>query len=258
MKNLVKFLIAFFLVVAAGTVFVTRGLDDNVRRPRFLEHFTALSRQRIEATGKIAEERRPLGDFTRIELTGSGSVELVLGEENAVSVRADESALPRAETIVRDGVLTLGMAPGVSFAGSPVRYAVTAKRVVEVKTSGSGDVSVKSSLVADELALRSEGSGDIAATVTAKKLNVTIAGSGDVDLGGNSTELSIAILGSGSVNARNLSGRSANVNVAGSGDVELGSFETIEANVAGSGDVVYDGSPRVTSRILGSGKLRSR
>lgn len=258
MKNLVKFSIAFFLVVAAGTLFVTRGLDDSRRPPRLLEHLTSLERKRVPASGTIAEERRQLGDFSRVELNGSGSVEIVLGEESGVSVRADRNVLAHVETEIRDGVLMLGVKPGIHFTGTQISYAVTAKNLAMVKTSGSGDVRIEAPLETDELELRSEGSGEIEAQVKTRKLSIKIAGSGDVDLGGSSEDLSISILGSGSVDARKLSGRSANANVAGSGDVELGSFETIEANIAGSGDVVYDGAPRVTSRVLGSGKLRSR
>jgi hypothetical protein len=226
------------------------------QRPRFLEHVTALGRPRLEAA--VAEERRALADFSRVELTGSGVAEIALGEESAVSVSAAEGALPDVVTEVRNGVLTLGVKPGAFPAGPPVRYSVSARRVVSVASSGSGDVSVKSTLAADELELRTEGSGEIAAAVAAKTLNVKIAGSGDVDIGGTADRLSVVVLGSGNVNARGLSGGSAGASVSGSGNVELGSFEAVDAEIAGSGDVVYAGSPRVAGRVLGSGKLRSR
>jgi hypothetical protein len=258
MKNFVKFMIALTLLAGAGTLFVTRGLDGSRRPTRFLEHVTTLGGHRIEASGEIAEERRAVGEFSRVELTGSGSVEIVQGDQPGVAVRADRNLLSRVETEVRDGTLMLGLKPGVLFSGGKVVYTVSAKNLTLVKTSGSGDIAARLPLTADELELRSEGSGEISAEVKTGKLTVKIAGSGDVDLSGSADSLSIVILGSGSVKAPDLSGRSADANMAGSGDVELGTYETLDAKIAGSGDVVYGGSPRVTSRVLGSGQLRSR
>jgi hypothetical protein len=258
MKNLAKFLIAFLIVVAAGTVFVTRGLDDARRSPRLLEHFGPFSHESVRASGTVVEERREIGDFTRVDLDGSGSVEIVLGGENAVTVSADRNLMPYVETEVKDGVLRLGVKPGIRFPGTRISYGVSAKTLEMIKASGSGDIKVKTPLASERLELRSEGSGNIRADVQAKKVTVHIAGSGDVDVGGAAEDLAVTILGSGSVKARDLAGRSAAVNVAGSGSVEVGMFETIEANIAGSGDVVYSGAPRVTSHVLGSGKLRSR
>jgi hypothetical protein len=258
MKNFAKFLIALSLVVGAGTLFVTRGLDSSRLPPKLLEHVSSFRRHRIEASGNMAEEVRALGEFTRVELSGSGTVEIVSGESNSVVVRADRNVLSNVETEVRDGVLRLNVKSGVRFSGAPVAYTVSAGLISGVKTSGSGNIRIRTPLAAAEVELRSEGSGKIEAPVKTKSLKVLIAGSGDVELDGAAESVSLAILGSGSVKAPALSGRSVKANVAGSGDVELGIYESIDANIAGSGDVVYAGSPRVTSRVLGSGKLRSR
>ncbi|MFA6504900.1 MAG: head GIN domain-containing protein [Treponemataceae bacterium] len=258
MKNFVKFLIAFALIVAAGTFFVTRGIDSLPGQSGFLEHFMSNQRSLIEASGTVVEERRVVGDFTRIELNGSGSVTLVAGLETAVSVKTDKNLLPFVETEVADGVLRISIKPGVRFSIAPVSYTVSAKRIESIKSNGSGNVVMDAPLSGDTLKLFSEGSGKIRAVVKAKKLEVQIAGSGDVVVTGAAEDLSLIILGSGNVKAAGLSGRKTDANVAGSGNVELGIFDSIEANIAGSGDIVYSGSPRVSSRVLGSGKLRSR
>jgi len=259
MKNFIAFMLALVLVVAAGTAFVTRGLSGGIRAPFLLEDAASLKRTRLELSGVAAEERRALGEFNRVELNGAGSVTIVLGAETSVAVAADRNVLPHVESVVRDGALILNVKPGVRFSGSPVSYAVTAKALSSVKTSGTGSILIEAPLEADTLDLRSEGSGDIRARrIAVKKLNVLIAGSGDVSLLGSAETLSLSILGSGDVEAPALSGRTAKANLAGSGSIELGAFEEIEANIAGSGDLSYDGNPRVSSRVLGSGKIRKR
>lgn len=258
MKNLVKFLLALTLVIAAGTFFVTKGLGADAGRNGFLEHVVSKRQTLIESSGAVIEERRAVGAFTRIELNGAGKVTIVSGDETAVSVKADKNMLQYVETEVRGGVLRLNVKPGVRFGGAPVSYTVSAKNIESIQTNGSGDVFAEAVLSGDKLKLVSAGTGKIRAAVKARKLEVQIAGSGDIDLTGASEDLSLVILGSGSVKASGLSGRKTDANVAGSGSVELGAFESIEANIAGSGDIVYSGSPQVSSRVIGSGKLRSK
>lgn len=256
MKIFVKYALALALLVAAGTAFVSKSREGSLRLPAFVER--AAPGKLVESSGRVLSERRVLEDFGRVELSGSGTVVVRLGDENAVTVTADGAALPYVETELRDGALRLNLKPGIRVPGAPVRYEVTAKRLSAVKTSGSGSITIETPLSGEKIELRSEGSGDIVAVVDAEEADVVIAGSGDVRLGGRAAELDLAILGSGGVSAAGLSGASADVKVMGSGGVELGAFQEIEANIAGSGDVVYAGNPRVSSRVLGTGKLRSK
>ncbi len=258
MMKFVKFALALALVVAGGSYFMTKGINGPIRMPAFIEDAAAGKRKLIEASGTIVAEKRPLGEFSRIELSGAGRVTVALGGENAVTVSADAAVLPYVSSEVKDGTLRLRLKPGVRASGPAVSFTVSAKSVSFVKTSGSGDIAVESTLAADSIELRSEGSGDISARVDAKNVEAVIAGSGSISLGGRAERLDLSILGSGGVKAEKLDGRRLDVKVMGTGGVEVGSFEEIEANIAGSGDVVYSGNPRVSSRVLGTGKLRSR
>lgn len=252
-----KYLVALALLVGAGTFFVVRVADAPRISPKILEYFGSKVPV-VKPSGVVEEVRRSPGDFTRLELNGSGNVVVTLGAENSVLVTADRALLDSIETEARDGTLRLGVRGGVRFSGPRVTYAVTAKSLSAVKTSGDGDVRIVSSLTAEETEFRTEGSGSIEARVASRKAAVRIAGSGDVRLSGKAEEVAIQILGSGGVSAADLSGRKAAADVKGSGSVELGTFGELEANIAGSGDVVYSGAPRLTSRVIGSGKLRSR
>ena len=258
MKNFVKFMFAFVVIVAAGTFFVTQGLGSPNNPPRFLEHFRSGGPLSVGTSGVVSEESRVLADFTRIELSGSGSVRLTVGGDSAVVVKTDKNMLQFVESEVRDGVLHLGVKRGAPFFMTPVSFAVSAKRVESIRTSGSGDVSVETPISGDNVKFVSEGSGKLRAAFQAKKVEAQISGSGDMALSGAVEDLSLSIRGSGNVKASNLSGRKLAADIAGSGSVDMGVFETIDANIAGSGDIVYSGTPRVTSRILGSGKLRAR
>lgn len=256
-KNLVKYLIVLSLLVGVGAFFVVRVADAPREPMKILEYFSPKA-SALQASGIVEEVLRSTGDFSRLELSGSGSVVVALGKENSVLVKTDRAFLDSIETEARDGTLRLGVKNGVRLNGPRVTYEVTAKSLSAIKTSGDGDVRIVAPLTAAETEFRTEGSGSIDALVDSKKATIRIAGSGDVRLTGKAEEVTIQILGSGGVAAAALSGGKATADVKGSGSVELGTFSELEANIAGSGDVVYAGAPRLTSRVIGSGKLRSR
>lgn len=257
MKNALVYGVALAAIVGVGFSFANNLSSRSV--PTLPDLRGIVSRHTETAlSGKTAEERRVVAPFTRIELNGSGQVELSLGGEEAVVVSADEAALSFVETEVRDGVLVLGVKHGAPPRLGSVRYAVSAKSVDELKISGSGDVKVTGTMTGESVRFLSDGSGDLSAAVELAKAEVRIRGSGDVELSGRAGALDIGIFGSGNVDAEELSGDAVDANVAGSGSVELGAFGTVNAKIAGSGDVVYKGSAKVSSQIFGSGKVRSR
>lgn len=257
MKNALVYGVALAAIVGVGFSF-----SNNLatRAVPALPGFRGIVSQHAGSalSGKTVQERRVVAPFTRVELNGSGQVELAFVDEEAVTVSADEAALPFVETEVQGGVLVLGVKHGAPSRLGSVRYAVSAKSVVELKISGSGNVKVTGKMTGESVRFLSDGSGDLSADVDLRSAEVRIRGSGDVELSGKAGTLNIAIFGSGDVDAENLSGDAVDANVAGSGNVDLGAFGTVNARIAGSGDVVYQGSAKVSSQILGSGKVRSR
>jgi len=258
MKKFIVLALGMMVLVGSGLVFkASLGSPSRLRLPD-LGIKELISDSKIELSGKMAEERRPLGAFSKIELTGSGKLILNLDAQPGALIKADERLLPVVVSEVRGDTLHLGPRPGALFSGGTIVYEISAQSVELVRTSGSGDVEINGTVTGDELTLQSEGSGKIRAKVDVKELESRIAGSGDVDISGKAEDFSLLILGSGNVRGQELSGEKIKANIAGSGNVDLGTYKEIDVNIAGSGDLSYSGNPKLSTRVAGSGKVRSR
>src|SRR5689334_10034881 len=58
-------------------------------------------------SGRIATETREASGFSAIDLRGIGRVVVTVGEQEAVTIEAEDNILPRISTTVRDGTLVL-------------------------------------------------------------------------------------------------------------------------------------------------------
>ena len=183
-----------------------------------------------------AGEQRTVPAFQAVSFSSSGTVDIVVGKAQALSIEASPELLSRVTTEVRDGTLYVGRKndEGWHNDGSLTVH-IALPRLDGVKVSGSGAIKIDG-LNGGSTAVGISGSGNLSAKGTLDKLSLDISGSGRADL----PDLAI---------------KDAMVKISGSGNVKINAKGTLEANVSGSGDVRYFGNPRISSRVSGSGSI---
>jgi hypothetical protein len=192
----------------------------------------------VQGSGVAATETRDLPPFSSVELAGSNTVAIRVGEDQSVVVRADDNLVDHVTTAVQDGSLVIGDIPGSYTAKSPMSVTVSVPSLDALTLTGSGVITV-SGIETSSLTVRLPGSGVVRASGAATKLDVTLDGSGDAQLGQ---------LIAGDVHAV----------VSGSGRIVLTATKSLDASVSGSGAIMYGGNPReVTKSVTGSGAIVS-
>ncbi|WP_455382619.1 head GIN domain-containing protein [Salinispira pacifica] len=210
----------------------------------------------ISGSGTVGTEVRELSGFTGVTIAGSGQSHITPGSSFRVEVTADQNLLRYVTTEVRNGVLVLGMKPGITVRRiTRLEYRISMPTLAAATIKGSGSISLDSRAEGDRLALSIEGSGSITADVDVKTLVATISGSGDITVNGKATGQQIKVAGSGSVDNRGVSSKTVDVNIGGSGDVWVTCEEKLDANIAGSGNLYYRGGAQPSIRSAGSGRV---
>ncbi len=167
----------------------------------------AAQAQRLEGSGRIATETRPLTAFQGVALAGAIDLVVRQGSPQVVEVQADDNLLPYLETEVTgngaDPRLQVGWKRGMSIHNSrTVRVSVTVPALTSLAASGSGDMLVEA-FQTPSLAIRISGSSDARLRqLITEELQVSISGSGDVVGAGRATKLKVSVSGSGSVSKR--------------------------------------------------------
>ncbi|MES2428648.1 MAG: head GIN domain-containing protein [Bacteroidota bacterium] len=205
-------------------------------------------------------EDRHLTGFHAVNVSGSFDVIITQGSTESVRVEAPADVIREVLTDVKGGTLNIYNKNHVSwgniFGNKKIVVYVSIKDVTGISLTGSGDVSFKGGINANNLRIQLTGSGDLGGRVNAKYLEGSVTGSGDVKLSGHADDQKVNVTGSGDYTAGDLTTINTMVSVGGSGDAAVNASESLKASVTGSGDIHYSGHPKnVAKSKTGSGDI---
>ena len=194
----------------------------------------------------LAEQRRNLRGFERIELRGSLDVEYRQSASYSVVVKAPKRVINKVETRVEAGKLIVNMRGEGKFlnlgvaSSDDVKVYVSSPDLISVELKGSGDFDGKGHIDTDNLKLTLTGSGDMAFDdIICDGIDVSVKGSGDVDVKKVKTlKADINLIGSGDVKMTFADSGTVTSKLVGSGDIKLrGTVKEHHSQVRGSGDI---------------------
>jgi len=212
--------------------------------------------QTVRGSGNIATETRNVSAFDRVSVAGAGELTLVQGEEESLTIEADDNLLPLIESEVVNGRLSIGPRRVNLRPTTTVRYNLRLRDIRRLDLSGSVHATADS-VKGDHFVVIISGSGRMdLASLDAGTLTSSISGSGSTQVAGQVKQQKIHVTGSGSHGAKDLKCAEAEADISGSGHVSLWVVDSLTADISGSGRVEYRGNPRVTSHVSGSGRVR--
>ena len=191
----------------------------------------------------MVTKERKTDSFTGLKVSSGIDVYLKQGNNETVTVEADENLHEYILTEVRSGVLNVYSEYNIRDAERKRVY-VTMKEVNSVKTTSAGDVYGETPINSDELELSASSAGNIKLEVNAKKVDLDISSSGDISLTGETDMLRADLSSAGDLKAYDLKAREADVSVSSAGDADVNVSERITARASSAGDVNYKGDPK--------------
>ena len=208
----------------------------------------------LAGSGRTTTERRPMTNFTAIDLRGVGRVTVTLGNQEGLIVEAEDNLLPQISTTVSNGTLVLELKNARPT--RPVVYQVSARQIRALSASGSGEIE-SPGVSGDALQTNQSGSSTFRLPrLSVQELQSTMAGSSALEANGTAARLRLKADGSGKLSGRDLQVRDADLDFSGSGNAVLRVSETLKVRISGAGSVEYLGNPRVDQQITGAGTVR--
>ena len=243
-----------YLAWLAVIAIITSGLACNTITGR-----VALpSSDSIRGSGNLASERREIGEVSRVELQGTGDLEVRFGDNYALEITADDNLLEYLETTTTGNTLVIRTRENTNITPSEgIRYTLTAPFLEAVSIQGIGNVSIPE-METNYLTLEISGMGDIEInSLAAIELECRINGMGNIKIGSGKVErVILAINGSGNIDVENVESEQVDISIPGAGNVRAWATESLYVTIAGSGQVDYYGSPEETSiSTPGSGSV---
>jgi hypothetical protein len=213
--------------------------------------------EKIRESGNQISSKRSTPEYDQIAVSGSFQVTLVAGKEGAISITGDENIISHVVTEVENNELKIYFEKKKNYSyKSKITIEVSFESINAILFTGSGDITTKNTIIADNFNVHLTGSGDAILDLKTTKTTTSVAGSGDIVLSGTSTVLKASVAGSGDLDCSNLVAENVTADVAGSGDIKVNCTQKLIAGVAGSGSVKYKGKPETIEKsIAGSGDI---
>jgi len=212
----------------------------------------------VHGNGHIVTEPRQVAGFDRVSVAGSGQVILAQGDEESLTIEADENLLPLIKSDVDHGHLFIGPRDVNLGPTKTIVYRLKLKNIRALHLSGSLHAETEK-IETDQFAVHISGSGGMkVAQLKAGTFSAQISGSGSTSAAGNVQRQEIRISGSGNHHASGLKCTHAEAHITGSGDASVWVVESLDAYISGSGSVEYRGNPSVDSHVSGSGRIHHR
>src|SRR5450759_5073185 len=128
----------------------------------------------VEGHGHVVTKERKTDSFTGLKVSSGIDVYLKQGNNETVTVEADENLHEYILTEVRGGVLNVYSEYNIREAERKRVY-VTMKKVNSVRTTSAGDVFGEAPIHSDRLELSASSAGNIKLEVNAKDINIDIS-----------------------------------------------------------------------------------
>jgi hypothetical protein len=249
--------------------------------------------QTIQGSGRVIAEQRPVSNFDRVYLTSFGDLFITQGEQESLTVEADDNLMQYITTDVENSTLILNN----PVPSGSVEFHLSVKEITELGATGIGNISWTSlntdhlelvlsgvgniggwsldtdrldifidgagdieinSLTADMLVIHNDGAGEIdIGSLTAEELVAHLNGAGDVHLAGQVVEQGIFLGGANDYHAARLKSQTTIIEAGGAGTITVWVTDTLDVQVSGPTTVKYYGFPQVTKNVSTYGRLVS-
>jgi hypothetical protein len=191
----------------------------------------------VHGSGTSKDETRSVPAFDRVDMGGTGRLELTVGPAPSLSLHGDDNLLPLVKTTVKDGTLVIedekNLAPKVDLV-----LRATAPSLRGVEASGGVVVNV-------------EGA-------SGPELRLDASGGSTIDVDGRADRLVAKASGGATLALRDLATKEADVDASGGASIDLAVESRLGAEASGGAKVRYTGSPTVTKDSSGGASIGPR
>ncbi len=211
----------------------------------------------------IITETRDVFGFDQVKLREYGELIITQGEQETLSIEADEELLPKIKTEVDHGKLVIAIDQDwishltTQLINRKIKYKLQVKNIQKLEISGAASVKALD-LITDRLDLKVSGAANVNINqLHAHHLEVELPGTGNLDLAGQADEQIVVVSGAGMYRAARLETKKTSIEITGLGKATIWAVSDLNVTITGLGSVRYYGEPRVKRNIHGMGNLQA-
>jgi len=196
----------------------------------------------VKGSGHQITEQHKMGDFTRLDVSGSFRIVLKQDSSLNVSITADDNLMKYIHTSGEGDKLRIYSKKNLCGSGEMV-INIGVKNLELIKISGGNNLTTDGKLNTKDLRLELNGASKLDMDLNAANVFTEGSGSTDMNLRGQATSHKIEFAGSGKVNALDFVVGSYDIETTGASDCNINVLKDLNVNTTGAADIKYRGNP---------------
>jgi hypothetical protein len=189
----------------------------------------------IRGSGDISEEYRDIEEFSKLEVSGAFTVNLLVGDDPSLKISADDNLLKHIKTTVRGDRLIIETRKNIN-ASEAIVIDVSTPFLNRVDASGANKVKVKG--------------------IDSDNFSVDISGANTVELEGRTDKFYADMSGATKLYAGELKAERVKVDCSGASKAEVYASESLDADASGASKISFTGDARdVRTDVSGVGRV---
>ena len=187
-------------------------------------------------------EDRNISGFTKLEVSGGFEIVLTQGNNESLTIEADESILDNIKTRITGNTLEI-YTKGTIRNYRVMRVYITFKQLESIEISGAVKVTADQSLQFDRLDLDVSGACTIEFDMEADRLDLDLSGASKLILSGYANYLDADCSGASKLMLAGLKTKRVSFESSGASTAEFWVTESLDVESSGASNVRYKGNP---------------
>ena len=194
-----------------------------------------------------AKQQRTVGAFSGISGATGIEIELTQGNENAVSVSADDKYINDIKTVVEDGILKIYFDGNMHAGnkGSKLKAFVTYKSINKIKGSSGTIMTAKNTVNASSLSFDMSSGAIFSGDIKTTDLTIDQNSGALATVTGTASSVKAEVNSGGIFTGKELSSENCTVTASSGGVIKIGVSKKLTAKANSGGVVNYKGNPDV-------------
>lgn len=211
----------------------------------------------VDGTGNVATKQRTVQEtFTSVSASGGLDVVIEQGNQQSVTVEADENLHEHIKTEVKDGELRISSDANIGNGTKTIT--VVLPTIESITSEASAAITSKNSFKGDSMKLSSSSGSSIEVSLTGRNVACETSSGSSIEVAGQTENLETNCSSGGSINAKGLKAVNVRCDASSGGEITVNPTKNLTADASSGGSVHYLNTPSQIKKKSSSGGVVSQ
>jgi hypothetical protein len=197
----------------------------------------------IKGSGKEATISRKVGEFTKIDISGTYKVIIKQDSSMGVTITGDDNLLEMVKTEVSGDNLKISTGNKNLCNSGPMSIIIGVHNLAAIKASGAIEINSAGKIVTKNFGLDLSGATKVNMELDAADVSTEGSGVTEITLKGQASSHNINLSGGGKIHAFDFIVGNYNIETSGASDCEINVLHELTVNSSGASSIKYKGNP---------------